>query len=231
MGFFTQREHPELNRPRLIEGKFREFAGQTYNSPRRTPAHDTPLPDEPPQNYAQNGVRKDRADGNADWLPEQMATDVIKHIDRLLLELQAHRQRLLSQGARVHQDLVEYATLSQSTMQSTKIITESLTHWKRNRDAPAVAKERDRTVVQPGENSGLTTAHPATPANSDAATGEAPEASSSTECPDHTGAEAKEAAIAAVGFIRETIEDERASAPHNLPRVALLAPCARRSVD
>jgi hypothetical protein len=159
-----------------------------------------------------------------------MTADAIKQIDWLLVELHAHRQRLVSEAARVHQGLLDYTTLSQSTMQSTKIITESLMHWSRNRNAPGIAKERDRTVLQPGEDSSLTTAHPATRTDSDAATGEAPEASNSTRCPDHTGAEAKEAAIAD-GAIRETSEDERALAPHKLPRATLLAPCAHLSLD
>jgi hypothetical protein len=239
MGFFTQRDHGELNRRTVVEAKFREFAGQSYNSPRRAPTHDAPPPDEPPQNYAPRWrAEKDRVDGNADWLPEQMAADVIKQIDRLLVELQAHRQQLLSDAARVQQDLVDYATLSQSTMQSTKIITESLTHWSRFRNAPGIgnAEKHDHTsagaFVQPAEDNGLIAARPATPAGADSASGEMPEVSNSLECPDHTGAETKEAANA-VGAIHETIEGDRASAPHlshNLPRVTLLTPCAQ-SID
>jgi hypothetical protein len=222
MGFFTQRDPPEPNRPTVVEGKFREFAGRSYNPSRRAPAHDAPPRDEPSQSYApQSRAEKDRVNGNADRLLGQMTSDAIKQIDRLLVELQAHRQRLLSEAARVQKDLVEYATLSQSTMQSTKIITGSLTHWNRNRDAPGVAKERDRastgTFAQTGDASSLTAAQPETPAGTESARGEAPEASNSPECPDHTGAETKEAA-SEVG--------DRPSAPHNLPRVTLLAPCA-----
>jgi hypothetical protein len=195
MGFFTQREHGELNRPTVIEAKFREFAGRN-NSPRRAPAHEAPWPDEPPQNYAPRWrAEKDRVDGKADRLLEQMTADAIKQIDWLLVELQAHRQRLLSEAARVQQDLVDYATLSQSTMQSTKIINESLTYWNRNRKAPGIgeAKEYDRTstaaFVQPGDNSGLTAAQPETSTGMDSAGGETPEVSNSRTCPEHTVAE------------------------------------------
>jgi hypothetical protein len=184
MGFFTQREHAELNRPTVV----RNFDGRSYTSPRRAPAHDARPPDEPPEYYApRSRVEKDRVDGNADRLLEQMTADAIKQIDRLLVELQAHRKRLLSEAARVQQDLIDFATMSQSTMQSTKIITETLTHWNRIRNAPDVgdAKEHDRnsaaTFVQPAEESGLTAAQPETPVGADSASGETPEVSDSPD--------------------------------------------------
>jgi hypothetical protein len=211
MGFFTQRDQGELNRQTVIEAKFREFVGQSYNSPRRAPAHDAPPPGEPPQDCAPRwrASEKDRVDGNADRMLGQMTADAIKQIDRLLVELQAHRKRLLSEAARVERDLIDYAALSQSTMQSTKIITESLTHWNRIRNASGTgeAKGHDRisaAFVQSADDNSY-----------------------------HTGAETKEAA-SAVGAIHETIEGDHSSAPHlahNLPRVTLLAPRAERSID
>jgi hypothetical protein len=50
-------------------------------------------------------------------------------IDNLIVELQMQREKLLSESARVQRDIVEFARLSQSTMQSTKIIAESLVYW------------------------------------------------------------------------------------------------------
>jgi hypothetical protein len=41
------------------------------------------------------------------------------------------RERLQDEGERVQREIVEYATLSQAAMQSTKIIAESLIHLKR----------------------------------------------------------------------------------------------------
>ena len=180
MGFFTQRDHGEPNRPTVIEAKFRAFAGQSYNSPRRAPAYDAPPPGEPPQNYAPHWrpSEKVRVDSNADRLLGQMTADAIKQIDRLLVELQAHRKRLLSEAARVERDLIDYAALSQSTMQSTKIITESLTHCNRIRNASGAgdAKEHDRTsaaaFVQPADDNGLIAAQPGTLAGTDSASGE-----------------------------------------------------------
>jgi hypothetical protein len=241
MGFFTQRDHGELNRPTVIKAKFREFAGQSHNSPRRAPAHDAPPPGETPQNYAphRRASEKDRVDGNADRLLGQMTADAIKQIDLLLVELQAHRKRLLSEAARVERDLISYAALSQSTMQSTKIITESLTHWNgiRNASGTGEAKEHDRisaaAFVQPAADNDLIAAQPETLADTDSASGEIPKVSNSPDLSDHTGAVTKEAA-SAVGAMHESVERDHSSAPylsHNLPRVTLLVPCAQRSID
>jgi hypothetical protein len=48
---------------------------------------------------------------------------------------------LNSESTRVQREIVEFATLSQAAMQSTKIIAESLTHWKRVPDAPSMRED------------------------------------------------------------------------------------------
>jgi hypothetical protein len=60
--------------------------------------------------------------------------------DRLIADLQTLRDRLQLEGERVRRDIVEYATLSQAAMQSTRIIAESLTHWKKVPDAPSISE-------------------------------------------------------------------------------------------
>jgi hypothetical protein len=64
----------------------------------------------------------------------------VHEIDRLIEELQMLRERLHLEGERVHRNIVEYATLSQAAMQSTKIIAESLTLWKKVPDAPSISE-------------------------------------------------------------------------------------------
>jgi hypothetical protein len=49
---------------------------------------------------------------------------------------------LHDEGARVQRELAEYAHLSQSAMQSTKIIAESLAQWKRGGEWSAPASPR-----------------------------------------------------------------------------------------
>ena len=55
----------------------------------------------------------------------------LQEIDDLIAELMMRRERMLSESARVRRELTEYAKLSQSTMASTKIVTEALANWRK----------------------------------------------------------------------------------------------------
>src|SRR5437899_1217192 len=59
----------------------------------------------------------------------------VQEIDKLITELQTLRDTLQSEAARVQREIVEYATLTQGALQSTKIIAESLTNLKKVSDA------------------------------------------------------------------------------------------------
>ena len=59
-------------------------------------------------------------------LLQRVAGTSVQDIDGLISELQILRETLQEQGVRVQRNLAEYAHLSQSAMQSTKIIAESL---------------------------------------------------------------------------------------------------------
>jgi hypothetical protein len=61
-------------------------------------------------------------------------------IDNLISELRMLREKLLADGDRVERDIVEYAALSQSVIQMTKIITESMTQVKKLPVAPTLAE-------------------------------------------------------------------------------------------
>jgi hypothetical protein len=54
----------------------------------------------------------------------------VAEIDRLMSELQTLRDLLHSDGERIQREIAGYAHLSQSAIQSTKIISESLAMWK-----------------------------------------------------------------------------------------------------
>ena len=135
MGFFTQRERAELDKSAEtdLEGKVREFVRRDVAPLRR-----------PPDN--------DLVAGNVGSLLQRVTGTSLQEIDNLIAELAARREKLLNESARVQREIVEYAKLSQSTMQSTKIITESLSYWNRvpeaagNGEAPAAdAPRRPRT--------------------------------------------------------------------------------------
>ena len=59
---------------------------------------------------------------------QRVTDDPLQQIDDLIGGLRRRREQLLSESARVQREVLEYAKLNQTTMQSNKIITESLAH-------------------------------------------------------------------------------------------------------
>ncbi len=96
-----------------VEGEIREFVRRDGSSLRRAPETDSEV-----------------VANNISALLQRVAGSSVQEIDRLIAELQTLREMLQSEGARVQREITEYAHLSQSAMQSTKIIAESLGHWK-----------------------------------------------------------------------------------------------------
>jgi hypothetical protein len=63
---------------------------------------------------------------NINAVLERATGTSVQEIDKLITELQTLRDTLQSEAARVQREIVEYATLTQGALQSTKIIAESL---------------------------------------------------------------------------------------------------------
>jgi hypothetical protein len=68
---------------------------------------------------------------NINSLLQQVTATSLQEIDSLITELESSRDMLQSEAARVQRAIVQYSTLSQTALQSTKIITESLTQLKK----------------------------------------------------------------------------------------------------
>src|SRR5437870_13450069 len=100
-----------------VEGEIREFVRRDGASLRRMPEGDSEL-----------------VANNISTLLQRVAGTSVQEIDRLISELQTLRELLHAEAARVQREIAEYAQLSQSAMQSTKIIAESLAQWKKNGD-------------------------------------------------------------------------------------------------
>ena len=96
-----------------VEGEIREFVRRDSANLRRTPEADSEM-----------------IANNIATLLQRVAGSSVQEIDRLIDELQRLREVLHEEGMRVQREIAEYAQLSQSAMQSTKIIAESLGHWK-----------------------------------------------------------------------------------------------------
>ena len=102
-----------------VEAEIREFVQRASASLRRASESDSEL--------VANSIVT---------LLQRVAGTSVQEIDRLIAELQTLRALLHEEGARVQRNLAEYAHLSQSAMQSTRIIAESLVQWKQVGDWP-----------------------------------------------------------------------------------------------
>jgi hypothetical protein len=96
-----------------VEGEIREFVRRDPSALRRAPDNDSEL-----------------VANNINGLLQRVAGSSVQDIDRLIGELQTLRDMLQSEGARVQREIAQYAHLSQSAMQSTKVIADSLQSWK-----------------------------------------------------------------------------------------------------
>jgi hypothetical protein len=79
------------------------------------------------------------AAGNINSVLQRATATTVHEIDKLIAELEASRDKLHSEGARVQREIIQYATFTQATLQSTKIIAESLMQWKQAPTAPTVS--------------------------------------------------------------------------------------------
>jgi hypothetical protein len=68
---------------------------------------------------------------NISSLLQRVSATSLQEIDALIDELKILRERLHNDGMRVHRQIVQYASLNQAAMQSTKAIADSLGNWKR----------------------------------------------------------------------------------------------------
>jgi hypothetical protein len=90
----------------------------------------------------QDFVRQQRSDADGQTVTNDLvsllaraARSSTQEIDQVMAELQRLRERVQGDGVRVQRNLVEYATLAQSTLETTKVISESLRHTFPKRSA------------------------------------------------------------------------------------------------
>ena len=123
MTLFKSRDSSELDKAveSEVEGEIREFVRRDVATLRRHPESDSEI-----------------VASNINSQLQRVAGTSIQEIDKLIAELQTLRDRLSTEAARVQREIVEYATLSQAAMQSTKIIAESISSWKKVPDAPSM---------------------------------------------------------------------------------------------
>ncbi len=120
----SESTHIDKTAESQVEGEIREFVRRDVATFRRQPENESEV-----------------VANNIGTLLQRVAGTSVKEIDKLIVELQTLRDMLHTESTRVQREIVEFATLSQAAMQSTKIIAESLTHWKRVPDAPSMRED------------------------------------------------------------------------------------------
>jgi hypothetical protein len=128
--FFATREGAELRKLAEVEEEIRNFVREREDSASESQAVADKL-----------AVLIGRVAGNS-----------VREIDGLTAGLYALRGELLGEGERVQRDIVEYAMLSQTAMQSTKIMAERLAHWKALAVAATESESPNLGPITPADN-------------------------------------------------------------------------------
>jgi hypothetical protein len=122
MNFSKQRGPNDIDRPEAeIEGNIRELVRRDSTALRQV------------------GSESELAASSLSTLLRRVSGNSTREIDNLISELRLLREKLQADGSRVERDIVEYAALSQSVIQLTKVIAEGVTHVKKV-DAPSISE-------------------------------------------------------------------------------------------
>ncbi len=106
-----------------LEGEIREFVSRdVVSNVERRPENESEL-----------------VAGNINSVLQRVTATSVQEIDALISELESSRDMLHSEAARVQREIVQYSTLIQGALHSTKIIAESLTQWKKVPDAQTLS--------------------------------------------------------------------------------------------
>ena len=120
MSILKSRELARSGRQAEIEGNIRELVRQQGGAIRQPEA------------------ASEQATSELSNLLRQVSLQSTGEVDRLIDDLRRLRDKLEEQGNRVQRDIVEYAALSQSVVQLTKIVSDGMTHVRRVPDAPSI---------------------------------------------------------------------------------------------
>jgi len=112
MAFLKTRDTAEHDRPAETEGEgeIREFVRRDVATSFRRQAES----------------ESEMVASNINAVLQRATGTSVQEIENLITELQTLRDTLQSEAARVQREIVEYTTLTQGALQSTKIIAESL---------------------------------------------------------------------------------------------------------
>ena len=135
MSILKSRELTRSGNSAEIEGNIRELVRQQQGNAARRP-----------------DTAGEQATNDLSNLLREVSLHSTREVDRLIDDLKRLHEKLEMQGNRVHRDIVEYASLSQSVVQLTRIVSEGMMHVKRVPDAPGIATEMAQQIgAAPGQ--------------------------------------------------------------------------------
>jgi hypothetical protein len=109
----------------------------------RPPRVGATIRDLPPQQRGGTPRRSDDNGGQASSLMERVTLESTFEIDRLIDDLNKLRQRLEDEGNRLQRDLADHSSFSQSVIQLTNIVSDSMAQVKMVSDAPSIDTKVD----------------------------------------------------------------------------------------
>jgi hypothetical protein len=127
MAFLKTRNTAEHDRNQSVET---EPAGEIHEFVHRDVVSN---PGRQPENESQ------RVAGNINSLLEGATATSVQEIDKLITELQTLSDMLHNESSHVQREIVQYSTFTQATLRSTKIIAESLEHWRKPPDTQTLS--------------------------------------------------------------------------------------------
>ena len=93
--------------------------------------------------------RTDDKGAQASTLINRVTLESTFEIDRLIDDLSKLRRRLEDEGNRVQRDLADHSAFSQSVIQLTKIVSDSMVHVKADANPPSVSQIQNRSDRDP----------------------------------------------------------------------------------
>ena len=93
--------------------------------------------------------RPDDKGAQASSLLDRVTSESTLEIDRLIDDLNTLRRRLEDEGNRVQRDLADHSAFSQSVIQLTKIVSDSMVHVKADAIPPSVSQIQNRSDRDP----------------------------------------------------------------------------------
>jgi hypothetical protein len=115
-----------------FEGEIREFVRRDLRKPRQDNGSALELAEPAGEPVSEN----------LNSLIRRVSGASMEEIDRVILELQAVRDMLRSEGDRVTREISSYASLSHAATTSMKVIADSLTQWRSGPTGPGQRQAR-----------------------------------------------------------------------------------------